>query len=241
MLETVGQHDDEDPRRTHGAGTDEAGSAPAFSAPMPRNARTDPGRPIHAAESDPSDHGYVQFDLATLGDPVTDAMAFEHAWWRFEAHFSPRLHSYFQQEVPAPDERDDLIQHILIKATLHIRSVQSVGVLWNWLRKIGHNRLTDLRRSAKSNARHIELLTADLMEEEQGAPRAQATDPRLDPFAREGELGRRIAALSAMDRQLLDLVADKVPHDEIAAQLGLASADASRQKWSRLRRKLRAS
>ncbi|WP_309670069.1 sigma-70 family RNA polymerase sigma factor [Gemmatimonas sp.] len=180
----------------------------------------------------------MHFDLGALRDPDADPEAHQREWRRFFAHFVPRLDSYFQLKVPAPDDRDDLIQHILVKAVLNVRGIRASAALWNWLRKIGDNRMFDLRRSAQSTARRVEQQKAELLAESESHPNTGPSDARLDPAGGDGALGRRIAALSDVDRQLLDLVANDVPHEVIAQRLGFASADASRQRWSRLRRKL---
>jgi RNA polymerase sigma factor (sigma-70 family) len=247
MRETEAHHErGDDASAEPGQVTEVIGALPdplpqSFAAP-PVRAQDPTSLAVQAilGELDAPETGHMHFDLGALRDPDADPEAHQREWRRLVAHFVPRLDSYFQLKVPAPDDRDDLIQHILVKAVLNVRGIQASAALWNWLRKIGDNRLFDLRRSAQSTARHIEQQAAELMAETQAHATTEVCDARLDPANGDGALGRRIAALNDVDRRLLDLVANEVPHEEIALRLGLASADASRQRWSRLRRKLRA-
>jgi RNA polymerase sigma factor (sigma-70 family) len=212
------------------------------SAPMAERAEDEAESPVDGAidARGALAVGHMHFDLVVLRDPDGDPDAHQREWRRLVEHFVPRLNSYFRLKVPAPDERDDLVQHILFKAVLNVRGIHASAALWNWLRKIGENRVIDLQRSEQSTARHLEQQAAELEFASEAALSDGLVDLPLDSAEGEGELGRRVAALSALDRQLLTLVANDVPHETIAKQLGLPSAEASRQRWSRLRRKLRA-
>ena len=179
-------------------------------------------------------------DLRLLGDPDTDPDAHRREWTRVFNHFTPRLDNYFSGRVPSADEREDLIQHIWYKAILHVDALPDAAVLWNWLRRVGDNRITDLRRSAAVAERHAEEHAADLRHEmATSQPQSSLDRMASNPF--DGEMGRRIAALSELDQKLVRLAMDDVPHDEIARQLGLSSAAACRQRWHRLRQSLRES
>ena len=182
----------------------------------------------------------ADFDLALLGDPDSDPAAHRREWTRLFEHYTPRLDGYSAGRLPERADRDDLLQHIWFKAVLHVRSLPNAGVLWNWLRKVGENRLTDVRRSGAIAARHAEAHAAAVRHELKTTRDSEVnTDAQLEAADLDGEVGRRIAALSEDDRQFVLLVIEKMSHEEIAKRLGLPSAAASRQRWSRLRRGLR--
>lgn len=182
----------------------------------------------------------MKFDLLLLGNPDADPDAHQREWRRVFSHFTPRLDNYFSGRVPNAVDREDLIQHIWYKAILHVDNLPDASVLWNWLRTVGDNRLTDLRRSDAVAQRHAEEHAAELRHELQTSPPLSPLEMLAsNPF--DGDMGRRFAALPELDRQLVLLAMEEVPHDEIARRLGLSSAAASRQRWHRLRRSLRRS
>lgn len=177
----------------------------------------------------------MQVDLKLLGDPDADTVTRSSEWRRVFEHFTPRLDDYFLHRVPDSDERDDLLQHIWYKAVLHIGSLPSSDVLWNWLRRVGENRLIDLQRSAASGVARAEEHAAEVRHELSISDSPSALDVLAsNPF--DGVIGQKFAALSQEDRTIILLALDAVPHAEIARHVGLPSAAASRQRWSRLRR-----
>jgi RNA polymerase sigma factor (sigma-70 family) len=180
----------------------------------------------------------MTFDLQLLGDPDADPDAHRREWTRVFNHFTPRLDSYFAARVPNKSDREDLIQHIWSKAILRVSSLSDASVLWNWLRRVGENRLTDLQRSGLVVERYAAAHAADVRHELATSPPPSALDHLVsNPF--DGEVGRQFAALSPLDQQLVILAMDEVPHEEIARRLGLPSAAASRQRLHRLRSVLR--
>lgn len=225
----AGSHD-EQPPDAHGGGQ-----------PAPDGAAQPGARPGPHPPPVPTAPARVDFDLRLLGDPDTDPNAHQREWRRLVEHYAPRLDGYFADRIPERVDRDDLLQHVWYKAMLHVRSLPNATVLWNWLRRVGENRLTDVARSGAVALRHAEAHAAELRHELEAGGQVDAREEMvdLDALDLEGDVGRRFAALSEADRQLVMLVIEGVPHETIAARLGLPSAAASRQRWSRLRRSLR--
>lgn len=177
------------------------------------------------------------FDLHVLSDPDTDPSAHQSEWRRLFEHFTPRLDGYFATRVPDEAERADLIQDIWHKALLHIAQLRTPAVLWNWLRRVGENRLIDTRKAAATARRRVEEHAAELHFELETSPPLSALEQLVsNPF--QGEMGQRFARLSERDQRVVRLAMEAVPHEDIARELRLPSAAASRQLLARIRRTL---
>jgi DNA-directed RNA polymerase specialized sigma24 family protein len=183
-----------------------------------------------------------RFDLELLKDPDSHPVAHASEWKRLFEHFTPRLDSYFRERVPDVSDREDLISVIWERTVENLHRLDSDAVFWNWFRRVGENRLVDIQRSRTSERRSREQLDRECMSSD------TAVDDVLsrlstDPYAGTGigpdELRSRYLLLSDPDRAFILLILNDVPHRQIATRLGLVSEQASRQRWKRIRARLR--
>ena len=154
-------------------------------------------------------------------------------WLRVFRHFDPRLRDFFgrrDQALPV----DEIVGEVWGRAFLFISTLKDTAALWSWLTAIGNNVIRD---RVRSHIRHPTRSLAELdvaIAAEESFVRAWI-DVEKDTAVRE-DVQSLISRLPPPDRELLRLVAvDGLSHDEIAAQLGLSSAAASRQRLRRLR------
>lgn len=185
------------------------------------------------------------FDLRVLADPTADRLQFDKEWGRAYAEFDPRLRDFFRLRVESDDDLKDLISHIWLKAFQYIRALRAPDALFAWLIKIGENKLKDLHAHQAAQRRFLQAYGGNLANEEG----ARLEENAHDHFFKDGFFDEhpgltrsivrdRIQALSIEDRRFLGMVAQGVPHEEVAQTLSLASPEASRQRYARLRRKL---
>lgn len=196
------------------------------------------------------------FDLARIAPDWPVPAEREAEWTRLMAHYLPRLRDHFARETGDDDLADDVVSHILRRAILKLHELGSSHAAWQWFTTTGRNHLTDLRRRRPVEANRLERY-----QREQHVHADVAAPPdlvaRLAEFSGDqaendglglggripvdrAEWEARLAALSAEDRQLLELVeVEGKPHAEAALVLGLASAAASRKRHSRARYFLR--
>jgi len=188
---------------------------------------------------------FPTFNLAALADP--DDPAREAEADRFFQHFDPRLRGYFRGRTDRPDELDDLMGGLWKRAIIRIQALQSSGAAWSWLTTIGENLLKDrgrLQRSqmdalqrfhAKEQANEAERLEGDGLPEIMGDDALEAIPASVREAVRQ-----RWSALPEGDRLFLQaLTQQELTHEEAAKRFGLPSADASRSKYQRLKRRLR--
>jgi len=194
-------------------------------------------------QSDESAFATPAFDLELLRDPDTDPAAHQLEWKRLFEHFSPRLDSFFRSRVPENSDREDLISSVWQRTLENLHRLDSAAVFWNWLRKVGENRLIDLHRSRAAENRQLDQVGLDSKNRDESSIDDILSRLASDPYAGTGigptELRSRYLSLSSSDRALVGLILLDLPHREIAARLGLASEQASRQRWRRIRARLR--
>ena len=183
------------------------------------------------------------FSIELLADPDTEPDAHRLEWSRVHSHFSVRLDGYWRGRVPHDIERAELIQDTWDRTVPSVRKLRAPAVMWSWLRTVSERLYVDRSRSeatAKRNQAALETreLTYDAeISDEPDALERLAHDPfdgwpAVDPrIFRE-----RVAALSPDDREVLRLLGEGHNHAEVARRLGIASADASRQRLRRIRR-----
>lgn len=181
------------------------------------------------------------FDIALLADPEADEEAREREWLAVYRHFTPRLLSFFERRAETRGELDELVAEIWRRALLNVRSLRSPRAAWTWLTTIGVNLLRDMGRDRASAQRREQRFQVYLPEpaEPETVLERLAEDP-FDGRVDRAAFAARLATLSPGDRELLRLFAvEELSHDEIAAQLGMPSAAASRQRLRRIRETLR--
>jgi RNA polymerase sigma factor (sigma-70 family) len=184
------------------------------------------------------------FDLELLQDPDSDPSAHATEWRRLFEHFTPRLDSYFRERVPNLADREDLISVVWERTVENLHRLNSPSVFWNWLRRVGENRLVDVQRNRAAEKRSQELLTreyvaADITVDDVVA--RLSTDPYAGTGITPEELRSRYLSLSEPDRTFVLLILQDLSHRQIATRLGLPTDQASRQRWKRIRARLRGS
>jgi RNA polymerase sigma-70 factor (ECF subfamily) len=179
------------------------------------------------------------FKLSLLRGDEGSSQHRDLEWLRVFRHFDPRLRDFFgrrDQALPV----DEIVGEVWGRAFLFISTLKDTAALWSWLTAIGNNVIRDRVRS------HLRHPMGSLSESDV----AIATEESFvrawidveNETAVSGDIQSLISRLPPADRELLHLVAvDGLSHDEIATQLGLPSAAASRQRLRRLRMQLQQS
>lgn len=179
------------------------------------------------------------FKLSLLRGDEGSSQDRDLEWLRVFRHFDPRLRDFFgrrEQALPA----DEIVGEVWGRAFLFISTLKDAAALWSWLTAIGNNVIRDRMRS------HLRHPTGSLSESDVATAVEESfvrawIDVENDT-AVSGDILSLISRLPPADRELLRLVAvDGLSHDEIATQLGLPSAAASRQRLRRLRMQLQQS
>jgi len=174
------------------------------------------------------------FSILQLTDPGVPSEMRDAEWRRVFGHFDPRLREFFARRVKSESELDELLSDVWRRVLLGIKNLQSHRAMWSWLTTIGVNALKSRGRSESRSRRHQEEY-----ERQVSADPAVVFISRIDEDSPdETHLATalaRISALSAEDQELVRLVANEVPHAEIAKRLRLPSATACRQRLRRIR------
>ena len=196
---------------------------------------------------EPGRSGPFTFDVGLLADDKVDSEVREREWMRVYKHFDPRLRDYFSARVRDGDELDDLLALLWRRALRGLRDLRHPGGAWNWLVRVGLNALRDgWRRDTVRVERHNEWLNEQLAEgeplveltleedDESGGAKPDSSQP-IDASAVRAALEH----LSTNDQAVLRLrLFEQLDHAEIAARLGLPSAAAARQRFSRAKAQL---
>jgi RNA polymerase sigma factor (sigma-70 family) len=176
------------------------------------------------------------FNLGVLRGDEGSSHDRDAEWLRVFRHFDPRLRDFFARRTEALSA-DEVAGEVWGRAFLFISTLKDSAALWSWLTTIGNNVIRDrvrsqLRRPTTSLSRSEESTGL-----EESFVRAWI-DVENSASIRE-EVRALISGLSLVDREFLRLVAvDGLSHTEVAIQLGLSSAAASRQRLRRLRLQL---
>lgn len=186
------------------------------------------------------DQGGLPFDLGLLADPEAEEPRREREWNRLFHTLTPRLRNYFAARVESEDDLDDLVAQIWRRAVLRISTVEAADAMWTWLVTIGVNLLRDQGRSRTRRNRNFGLPSSiDEAEADRALVERLAGDFLSTALVRDA-VQRVRELVSDQDWELLQLWAvDELTHTEIADRLDLPSAQASRQRVSRLCGRLR--
>lgn len=173
------------------------------------------------------------FKLGVLRGDEGSSQDRDFEWLRVFRHFDPRLRDFFgrrDQALPV----DELVGEVWGRAFLFISTLKDAAALWSWLTTIGNNVIRD---RVRSQLRH----RIGSLSESKDATAVEESFVRTwidaeNEAAVRVEVQSLISSLPPADREFLRLVAvDGLSHHEIATQLGLPSAGASRQRLRRLR------
>jgi len=181
----------------------------------------------------------LTFNTKLLGDPDGDSAAREREWSKLFQTMTPQLRRVFARRVSA-GELDDLVAGIWQRAVLRIGTLDEPDALWSWLVTIGVNLVKDgIRTAVRHNQRLGRPVPLDAAHLDERLADRIAGDFLVATQLQEGARLVR-ESVAGSDWELLQLWAiDDLTHAEIAERMGLASAAASRQKVSRLCRRLR--
>lgn len=179
------------------------------------------------------------FDVHLLADIDADPSAREREWGRVFAHYDPRLRDFFAARVPDSDTLDDLLAVLWRRALRGLPELRHPGGAWNWLVRVGLNAMRDgWRRDAVRAERHAEWLREE--GEETAVPAVdEAETADHDAMAVPLDVPTVLEALeqfAPVDQAVLRFrLIDGLDHQEIAERVGLPSAAAARQRFSRAR------
>lgn len=159
----------------------------------------------------------------------------EEEWVRVFRHFQPRLQRYFGSRTASAEALDDLLGDLWRRAVLGIGSLRSGAAMWTWLITIGNNLLRDQwRREHRSPIRELSWSDAEADDRLRAILEGWAGPESIDSSG-DDQRTALLEKLTEEDRALLTLFADGFTHEEIAVELGLSGAAASRQRLRRLR------
>lgn len=202
-------------------------------------------QPSEPPDDEPGRAGTTRFtfSIGLLADPDADPDAHRREWTRVHAHFTARLDSFWRGRVPHDPERAELIQDTWVRTVPSVRKLRAPDVMWSWLCTVSERLYLDRARSAERAERQRgalearELTPGAAVSDEPDALERLAHDP-FDgwPGVDSQVFRERVAALSPDDRTMLRLLGEGHDHAEVACRLGIASADASRQRLRRIRR-----
>jgi RNA polymerase sigma-70 factor (ECF subfamily) len=173
------------------------------------------------------------FKLSLLRGDEGSSQDRDLEWLRVFRHFDPRLRDFFGRRGQALPV-DEIVGEVWGRAFLFISTLKDAAALWSWLTTIGNNVIRDRIRS---QGRH----PSDSLSDSTYATAVEESFVRAWIDAENEAVVRvdvqsLISRLPPADRELLRLVAvDGLSHDEIATQLGLPSAGASRKRLQRIR------
>ncbi len=176
------------------------------------------------------------FKLGVLRGDEGSSQDRDMEWLRVFRHFDPRLRDFFGRRDQSL-AGDEVVGEVWGRAFLFIATLKDAAALWSWLTTIGNNVIRDRIRSqvrhpsgSLSNSRDAAAVEESFVRTWIDAENETAV--RVD-------VQSLISRLPPADRELLRLVAvDGLSHEEIATQLGLPSAGASRKRLQRIRLRL---
>ena len=185
----------------------------------------------------------LSFDIALMANPDADQEARDREWRRVYQHFDPYLRYYFE-EVMGYRDGDEIVAAVWRRALRKISSLDAPENAWWWLIRVGRNYfLDDWRKGTRRMKRDRKGL--DQMTEHDGE---DWRDCVLDEISRETKFQDKIDlaefraafdALPAQDQEFVYLLkVDELPHEEVVKRLKLKSPEASRQRWSWIKKKL---
>lgn len=173
------------------------------------------------------------FKLGVLRGDEGSSQDRDMEWLRVFRHFDPRLRDFFGRR-DQPLAADEVVGEIWGRAFLFISTLKDAAALWSWLTTIGNNVIRDRIRAHVRHPIGSLSNSKDAVAVEESFVRTWI-DAENETAVRV-DVQSLIARLPPADRELLHLVAvDGLSHDEIATQLGLPSAGASRKRLQRLR------
>jgi RNA polymerase sigma factor (sigma-70 family) len=181
------------------------------------------------------DAGRFTVDVKSLVDGRAPAEQREEEWVRVFRHFQPRLQGYFRSRTASAETLDDLLAELWRRAVLGVASLRSGAAMWSWLTTIGNNLLRDQwRRDRRVQVREVSWTDAEADDRLRHLLEGWVV-PDEAQSSPDGPRSLVLEALTPDDRALLTLFADGFTHEEIAVELGLTGAAASRQRLRRLR------
>jgi len=173
------------------------------------------------------------FKLGLLRGDEGSSQDRDSEWLRVFRHFDPRLRDFFgrRNQTLAVDE---VVGEVWGRAFLFISTLKDAAALWSWLTTIGNNVIRDRMRSQLRHPTGSLSESKDATAVEESFVRTWID--RENEAAVRVDVQSLISRLPPVDREFLRLVVvDGLSHDEIATQLGLPSAGASRKRLQRLR------
>ncbi|HEV7593911.1 MAG TPA: sigma-70 family RNA polymerase sigma factor [Gemmatimonadaceae bacterium] len=185
----------------------------------------------------------LTFDIALMANPDADQEARDREWSRVYQHFDPFLRYYFE-DVMGYSDADEIVAAVWRRALRKISSLDAPENAWWWLIRVGRNYfLDDWRKGTRRMKRDRKGL--DQMTEDDGE---DWRDRVLDEISQETKFQDKIdlnefraafAALSAQDQEFVYLLKlHELSHEEVVKRLRLKSPQASRQRWSWIKKKL---
>jgi len=163
------------------------------------------------------------------GDARRMAQAHREAFEQLVQRVRPRLLSYLTKRCGCRDSflAEDIVQQVLIKVYLRAEQFDPRRSLWGWLYRIAHNEYIDMLRRQHPADQGFGQAGQGI--QEGGWLEQQVTDEQTPEMIaleveRQHLLDEAIAALPALQREIVRLKRDGVKGKEIAARLGISQA-----------------
>lgn len=183
------------------------------------------------------------FDVNLLTNLDGDERAREAEWLRVFRHFDPRLRDYLSERIRDENELDELMLRLWRRALRGLPRLQHAGGALNYLRKIADNLVRDRRRDARRAARRQASLAREAAwaeEDRIAVAEGEDGDERPPTGITPAQLTAILEEFPPDYRDVLTLrLLGGLEHQEIAEQLGLPTAQAASQRFSRARRLLK--
>lgn len=174
------------------------------------------------------------FSIAQLTDSSVDPEVRDAEWRKVFGHFDPRLREFFRYRVKSESELDELLSEVWRRVLLGIKNLSSHRAAWTWMTTIGVNVLKSTGRSQFRSRRREEEFEREALADSAFVFLSRIEEDSPHETKLTAALAR-ISALPAEDQELVRLIAEEMPHAEIAKRLKLPSAAACRQRLRRIR------
>jgi RNA polymerase sigma-70 factor (ECF subfamily) len=151
---------------------------------------------------------------------------------RLFREYHAMLVRYLTRRLGDRDWAEEVAQEVFVRALRQ----ESITNERSWLFAVANNLVRDDARRTARQRRQLELMAAEVREQEQESPE-EAVEPTLEQAQESADARRALAALGERDRQALLLKEEGLDYGEIAEVLGIEKSSVG-TTLSRARRRL---
>jgi RNA polymerase sigma-70 factor (ECF subfamily) len=151
---------------------------------------------------------------------------------RLFREYHAMLVRYLTRRLGDRDWAEEVAQEVFVRALRQ----ESITNERSWLFAVANNLVRDDARRTARQRRHLELMAAEVREQEQESEE-EAAEPTLEQAQESADARRALGALGERDRQALLLKEEGLDYGEIAEVLGIEKSSVG-TTLSRARRRL---